>query len=770
MGIALTACSSHSRQKHISRGEDYLQKRQFQAAVMEFRAANEIDKDSADAHWGLARAFENLGQFSETLDQLRETVRLAPNNLEAKAKLGTFYLISAPPNTAEAEKLVEDIFVRDPNFIEGYILKASLFAAQKRREQEVLEVLNQAVSLNPNRTETYLSCARYFIKINKPQEAETAVQKGISVNPNAAVGYLEYGRFLSYAVRPAEAEAQYKKASEVEPKSIEARESLAEFYLSQKKFNQAEIAYKQLVEAQENSPESRLQLANFYAAVGRENDAIRVFGEIIQEKSEYARARYRLAEIYLERRENAKVLEQTTELLKINDNDAEAIMLRARVSMQENQTEAAVKDLEEVLKKQPTQKDALFYMTQARLALGQVDQARAFIGDLEKYHPDFLKTKLLKIQASFAGGEPEAALRQANELLGALKNAYPNRENDEQNLQSLRVRALTARGLANLELGKPTEARADLQTVQNQSPNSSAAMVNLAKVAVAEKNTTEASNLYERALTADAKNFDALNGLVNIFIKQKQFEPAAAKVNRVIETAAPNDLPALHYLNAGIYTAQKNIEAAEAELKKAIEIDETYLPAYSSYAAMLMARNQTDAAIEQYRKIVEKKPSSAVYTLIGMLEDARNNAPEAEKNYRRALEIAPDSPIAANNLAWLIADHQGNLDEALTLSQAVVNKNQIVAGYYDTLGWIYFKKELYSPAVEQFKKAVALNEAETAKSGVRANSAYRLRLGMALASAGDRFSAKREVEVSLQNANGLNEKEVQDARSLLASL
>lgn len=741
---------------------------------MEFRAAGDIEKDSMEAHWGLARAFENLGQYNETLDELRETVRLAPNNLEAKAKLGTFYLISAPPQIAETEKLIEDIFARDPNFVEGFVLKASLFAVQKRSETEVTDVLNQAVAVNPNRTETYLSFARYFIKISKPLDAEQAIQKGISVNQNSAVGYLEYGRFLSYTARPAEAEAQFNKAAEVEPKNIEARKSLAEFYLAQRKFDRAEIAYKQLVEVQENSPESRLELANFYVAAGREDDAIRIFSEIIAEKSEYARARYRLAEIYLDRKETTKVLEQTGELLKINDNDAEALMLRARVSMQEDKTEEAVKDLEEVLKKQPTQRNALFYMTQTRLALGQIDQAKAFIGDLEKYHPNFLKTKLLKIQASFAGGEPETALRQANELLGAVKNSYPNQETDAQALEELRVRALTARGLANLELGKLTEARADLQIVQNLSPNSSAAMVNLAKVAASEKNLPEAANLYQRALTADAKNFGALSGLVNIFIKQNQFEQAHAKINQVIETAAQtgqNDASAaLHYLNANVFTAQKNQESAEAELKRAMEIDDAYLPAYSSYAAMLIARNETDAAVEQYKKIVEKKPSGAIYTLIGMLEDARNNAAEAEKNYRRALEITPDSPIAANNLAWLISNNQGNLDEALTLSQAVVNKNGNVAGYYDTLGWIYYKKELYSPAVEQFKKAVALDEAETAKSGNQTNSAYRLRLGMALASAGDKFSAKREVEVSLQKANSLNESEMADARNLLANL
>lgn len=771
LGITLTACGSQSRQKHVQRGEDYLRQRQFHAAMMEFRAANDIDKDSADAHWGLARAFENLGQYNETLDELRETVRLAPENLEAKAKLGTLYLISNPPQISETEKLIEDILARDSNFVEGYVLKASLLAAQKRGEQEVLAVLNQALNINPNRTETYLSFARYYTKINKPVEAEQAIQKGIAVNPNQAIGYLEYARFLSFAARSNEAEAQYRKAAEAEPENIEIRESLAQFYLAQRKFDLAEAQYKQLVELQKNSPESRLQMANFYAAAGREDDAIRLFNEIITEKPEYARARYRLAEIYLGRRENAKASEQITELLKINDTDAEALMLRARVALQDNRTEDAVKDLEGVLKKQPTQKNALFYMAQARLALGQIEQAQAFIGDLEKYHPTFLKTRLLKIQASFAKGESEMALRQANELLNAVKNSYPNQDTDAQGLEDLRVRALTARGLANLELGKTVEARNDLQTVQNLSPHSSAAMVNLAKVSAAEKNPAEAANLYERALTADANNFDALNGLVNIYLKQKQFDAAANRINRVIEAAAQNDsLPALHYLKANIYTAQNNKDAAEAELKQAIEIDENYLPAYSSYASMLVEQNDTDQAIEQYRKIVEKKPSGAIYTLIGMLEDARNNQAEAEKNYRRALEITPGSPIPANNLAWLISNNQGNLDEALTLSQAVVNKNQTVAGFYDTLGWIYYKKELYSPAVEQFKKAVALDEADALRNGAAANSAYRLRLGMALASTGDKSSARREVEVSLQNADRLNEREVQDARNLLANL
>ncbi len=700
---------------------------------MEFRAAAEIDKDSAAAHWGLARSYENLGQYYETVSELQKVGELAPDNLEAKTKLGNYFLASVPPQAEETQKILDDIFARDAKFIEGYVLKANLFTAQKKSEKEILDVFNQAIALNENRTETYISLSRYQMKLEKPAEAEKTIQKGISVNQNAALGYIEYGRFLDFAERAPEAETQFKKAIETEANNIEAREAIAAFYVSQRQFEKAEAIYQELVKLQENSPESRLQLAEFYSQIKREDDAIATLSQIIGEKPEYVRARYRLGEIYLNRKEYAKVTEQTDALLKLNNHDAEAFLLRARVNLQDNKAEAAIKDLEEVLKKQPSQRDALFFMVQARLALGQIDQARAFIGDLEKYHPTLLKTKTLKIQASFAGGEAENALRGANELLEALRVAVPTAEESAANLGELNYRALTARGLAYLELGKLTEARADLQEIVKLSPNSSAALVNLAKVAAAEKKLPESLELYEKALTLDGKNFDALSGAVMILNRQKQFPQAHAKIDKAIgENAGSKDvLPALHYLKSDVFTAEKNIESAEAELKKAIEIDEEYLPAYSAYASILVGRNQTDAAIEQYRKVVEKKPSASVHTLLGILEDARNNGAEAEKNYRKALELAPNSPIAANNLAWLLAETGGNLDEALALAQTAVKRNPNNAGFYDTLGWIYHKKGLKTQAVEQLKKAVMIDERETARTGQKPNPEYRQRLGMA---------------------------------------
>ena len=770
--LLLASCAGQSKEKHLARGEEYLKARKYTEAVMEFRTVADIDKNSVEAHWGLARSYENLGRFQETIGELQRVAELKPDNLEAKVKLGNYYLFSEPPQTAETERILADVFARNADFVEAHILKASLLTAQGKPEADVLAALDKAVALDPNRAETYMSRARYFMRLDRAQAAEDAINKGISVAPNRALGYVEYGRFLGYATRQAEAEAQFNRAVEVEPQSVEVREAFAEFYRRSRQFDKAEQSYKELVSMQENSPESRVALADFYVSVDKEDEAVGVFNDVLKDAPEFVRARYRLGEIHLERREYAAVNRQVEALLSLNDYDSEALLLRARVALQENKADDAVKDLEEILKKQPSHKTALFFMASARLALGQIDQARAFVGDLDKYHPKYLRTKLLKIQASFASGEPANALRASGELIESVRNTAPSVDVTALELEDLRARAFTARGLANLELGRLAAARADLQQVRALSPNSAAAMVNLAKVFTAENNPSEAAKLYGDALSKDSTSFDALNGLVGILTAQNQFAEAHGQIDRTIQANGNNKAvaAALHYLKANVFTAEKNASAAENELKASIEADAEYLPAYSAYAALLTERNQIDEAVAQYAAIVERKPSAPVYTLLGMLEEGRGNSAEVEKNYRKALDIAPDAPVAANNLAWFIASGGGgNLDEALQLAQRTVDKNPNVAGYYDTLGWVYYKKQLYAPAVEQLKKAVALDESAS-KRGAQANPSYRMRLGAALAAAGDRFSARRELETSLQNADGLSRREMQDAKTLLASL
>ncbi|MEO7659554.1 MAG: tetratricopeptide repeat protein, partial [Pyrinomonadaceae bacterium] len=569
-----------------------------------------------------------------------------------------------------------------------------------------------------------------------------------------------------------EAEVQFNKAISLDETSIEARESMAEFFVTSRQLEKAETAYLDLVSIQENSPESRLVLAEFYSKTDRKNEALNVLNNILADAPTYALARYRLGQMYLDRKETALVNEQLDALFKINDDDFEALMLRARLRLQENQADEAVKDLEEVLKKYPSGREALFLISQARLSLGQIDQANAFIADLERYHPNYLKTGLLKIQSAFTAGDPAKALKLSNELIDRANATTPNADNDPQAIQDLRVRGLSSRGLANLDLGKIAEAKTDLQEIVQLSPRSSSAMVNLAKVFVAEQNFEGASELYAKALLADAQNFDAVTGVIDSHIRLNQTAQAHAAIDGLINANSNKGkfVAAFHYLKSTIFSAEKKGAEADRELLRAIEIDENYLPAYSAYASRLVEQNRPQEAIAQYTRALEKRPAAQIYTLLGILEDSLGNTAGAESAYRNALDISPETVIAANNLAWLIADNNGNLDEALQLATMAVSRNQTVPGFYDTLGWVYLKKGLASPAVEQLKKAIAVETANIQKMGGTPNPGYRIRLGMALAKAGDKASARREVEASLRSVDVLSQREVREAKSVLANL
>ncbi len=739
---------------------------------MQFRSAAESDPGSAAAHWGLARAHENLGQFNDTLEDLRKTVEVDGSNLEAKAKLGNYFLLVQPPLIPETEKLRDEILEADANFIEGHILTASIMAAQGRPDTEVVSQVNKAIALNPQRIESYISLERLYMTREKVDDAEEAIKRGIAAAPNAVGGYTEYGRFLMYSSRDNEAETQFQKAISLGTSNIEAYEAIAEFYVTSRQTQKAEQANLELVKIQENSPESRLVLAEFYANVNRNDDAVDTLNRILADSPEYVLARYELGQMYLDRKDTAKVNEQLEALFAINDNDVEALLLRAKLRLQEGKAEDAVKDIEQVLKKHPSGRDPLFLNAQARLALGQVEMANTSITDLTRYHPNYLKTGLLKIQAAVTSGDTENALKFSNELIAKANSATPNAENDPQAIADLRVRGASARGLAYLELGKLPAAKWDLEEVARLSPRSSSAQINLAKVSLAERNFPTALAIYEKALALDPQNFDAVTGIVSTSIKLGDSAKAHAKIDEMMGVNAGRGdvMAALRYLNSTVFTAEKNTAAAEKELLSAIDLDADYLPAYSAYAGLLAEQNRADEAVAQYKKILEKRPGAQAFTMLGILEETRGNRTEAEAAYRSALEIAADTPIAANNLAWLLAENDGNLDEALRLANSAVAKNQSVAGFYDTLGWVYLKKGLTSPAVEQLKKAVALEEASAKRTGAEPNPGYRVRLGMALAKAGDKASARREVETSLQKANFLSQREVTDAKTVLASL
>ncbi|HEX8000665.1 MAG TPA: tetratricopeptide repeat protein [Pyrinomonadaceae bacterium] len=762
--LAFSGCKNAeaSKAEHLKRGDQFLKEKKFQEASIEFRNAIQIDDKLAAAHWGLAQAYEGLQRYAEAVQEIQRTIDLDPNHLDSRVRLGNYYMIGRQPNIAEAERLAKEVLAKDPNFIEGHILMATvLYAQDKAHPERALAELNRAIEIDPKRVESYLSLARFYTTINDGKKAEETLKRAVDVNPSSALAHAEYGRFLVAQNRAGEAESEFKKAVEVEPASREPRMALGSFYIINKQLDKAEEVYKALAEMEKDKPDGRALLADFYSTINRPDDAIRVYQEILTQSPDYTRGRYRLGEIMLGRGDTQGAAAQVAEVLKKNEHDSQGLLLRARISMQANDSRAAIEDLKEVLKQEPNSRSGLYYMADANYRIRQFDMARSYAADLDKYYPDWLPAKLMQVQINLESGDAKNALRLANELNERLAKSAPDYETSPQMLVELRAKALTARGSAQLSLGDMKAARADLMAAKELAPNDPSSYVNLAILSLKENKADEAAGFYDQALKLDGSNFESLSGLIIIYNSQKKLDQAHARLDQAL-SAQPNSAP-LHYLKAEIYGYERNAEGAERELRRALELEPKYLAAYSKLAALYINTNQVDRAIAEYRNIVARDPNSAfAYSLMGLLEHGRGNFDAAVENYRKALELDPNSLEAANNLAWLYAvEGKGNMDEAVRLAQGVVQKRPDIPGFADTLGWVYYKQGLHSAAVEQLEKVVARDAN---------NATYRFHLGMALAGKGDKAAARAELERALRLGEKGGFAETDEARRTLATL
>jgi tetratricopeptide (TPR) repeat protein len=102
-------------------------------------------------------------------------------------------------------------------------------------------------------------------------------------------------------------------------------------------------------------------------------------------------------------------------------------------------------------------------------------------------------------------------------------------------------------------------------------------------------------------------------------------------------------------------------------------------------AASFEQLGQLATARVAYRTAVAHWPDDTIaWMALGNAAYALQDASEAERAYRRALDLSPDYAPALNNLAQLLAD-QGRTDEALPLARKAVALDATREAYRDTL-------------------------------------------------------------------------------------
>jgi predicted Zn-dependent protease len=174
-------------------------------------------------------------------------------------------------------------------------------------------------------------------------------------------------------------------------------------------------------------------------------------------------------------------------------------------------------------------------------------------------------------------------------------------------------------------------------------------------------------------------------------------------------------------------------------------------------ASVLLAAGKLDAARAEFDQMSQRDPKNvAAQTMAAMIVHSQNKTADAKKRYETILNADPTAAVAANNLAWIYAEEGERLDEALRLAQSAATKLPENPEVSDTIGWIYYKKELPALAVPAFERSVEKSPD---------NASYHYHLALALASSGDNRRARAAVQEALKL-----KPDYAEARKLLSSL
>lgn len=723
IAICLTGCKKSPekvRAESLARAAAFMQQEQYGNAIIEYKNAIKADPKSPELYSLLGDAYMKDTEYREAYLSFERVLQLSPGDYKAQLAIGQVLLRSGMND--DALQLAKELASTHPEVPEARMLLANAYQA-KGMNALAIDELKSLLASQPRLTAAHINLGMFYASAAKRDLAEAELQKALQLEPQSFDARKALAALYINTGRMADAEKVYQAAVANAPSSPGALLTLADFYILTKRPAEAEQLYQRVVALQNNSVPARFALARFYVAQGRFEDARRLDEAIAAEKQDFIPARVQLAELALNSGDLAKAAQLTALLLQTQQRNTDVQILNARILLKQRKPQRAIEVLESVIK-QGNLPAAHFLLGVAYNQLGNVERASNEMQVAVSIDPAMADAYVGLGEIMLNRNQPKAAMEYAQLAM----QHSPNRTD------VLVLAGSAAANMHNLAL-----AEKFLQAYSAAVPNSADGYNRLGNLRLIQKRDSEALAYYEKSLAVAPRNYGALDGIASTLVRKGDRGAAVARVQAVL---SQGETPELLSLAGKIYLEVGNQQAAEDVLKRALQhSSEIYAP-YVQLGGLYARSQRLPEAINYFNSAVKMRPGDiASWTMLGMLYQQTGDLQKAENSYTHALDIEPNAGVAANNLAWLYADHMNDMDKALELARRAKVALPNVPNVSDTLGWIYAKRKLNDMAIPLLMEAV---------KGEPGHAEYHYHLAVALMQSGKKAAARGEMSSAIR--------------------
>lgn len=744
VALTVAACSGDPavrKQKYLESGNKYFSDAQYSSAVIEYRNAIEIDPKFGEARKRLAQTYARVGDGSHALDEYVRAADLLPKDIETQLAAGSYLL--ATRKFQEAANRADAALALEPTNIPALLLRGNALAGLNVFD-EALKAVEQAIQLDPSRGTSFTHLGLVELARGQRPEAEEAFKKATQLAPKSVEAFLALGNFYWSAGKAQETEDAFKGALRAQPDNAIANRAMAAFTIATGRYKEAEQYLLKLV-ASSDTIDAEFALADYYVAANRPKDAIARLEAVSQRlgkaTADSSGVSQRLARAYAAAGDATRASAIVDQVLSSNPKAVDAQLLKGQLLIKQGNRDQALAAVQSAVTANPASAEAQF-------ALGRMYAAR---GDNAAAETAFREVLRINPRAGAAQVELSKVLLATGRSDVSLRTAEDASKNDPGNVSA---RIAVVRGLiATKDLAR---AEREITALKTTFPGVAVVHAEAGMVALLKNDIAGARGAFEKAESIDANSIDALAGLIALDFKANNPTAAKARVEDRLKT--DSSAPVL-LLAARTYWTGQDPATTERLLRKALEVDPSVLTPYEMLGRLYMSQKKLDQARKEFETLASKqsKPVAAL-TMSAMILQSQGNTALARKRYEDVLAYDPRAVVAANNLAWLLADAGENLEEALQLAQTATLVMPDSAELQDTLGWVYYKKNQPQLAIPIFQKCV---------ERVPAQASYHYHLGLAYLQAGEHDKGRATLQRALDR--GASGDTATDIRRLLTS-
>jgi tetratricopeptide (TPR) repeat protein len=731
--VLFAAGCVHKADFYIEQGNRSFAQARYRDAELDYRKAIQKDHQNGEAYYRLALTALKLDHGAEAYELLVRAVDLLPANDNAKVKLGDLALGAlmkdsrrSPLFYAQVEKSAGQLLAKDPRSLDGLRFTGFL-ALLNNRPTDAIAAFEQVLERDPANRDVALGLFQSLAESRQGAAAEKVALEFIQKDRSFGDFYDILYQFYLTEHRPADAEKTLQMKVNNNPGEAEYVLQLARYYSGANRRAEMAATLHRLLSDSNSFALGRLYVGDFYAGLQNWDAAFEQYKEGIRtspaQKIAYSK---KIVDLWLAQGQGERASEVLADVLKAEPTDASARAVNASLLMARGGKEnlaAAVSEFRDLVRKDPENATWHFNLGRALAAMGDSAATREFQEAL-RIRADFIPPRIALAELSRVKGDYQQVMRQADEVLAIAPN-----------LSSVRL----LRSVALMNLDRMGEAQSELRSLERLAPDNTEVQFQLAALKVKQGKQREAEVLLRSLNNKSPGDSRILRELVRTLIAQNQQSAALAllqeEVNKHPEADSAREVLGETSLETGRYDLA--IEQAGRLLSKHPDSAKLHLLVGKAY----FRKGDIASATREYQKAAALRPSdTAAVNALASTYAVQGQKAQAIDAYRRVLQLNPDDGGAMNNLAFLIAENNGNLDEALSLSSRAIRNFPNIPDFNDTLGWIYVKKGMSDSAIPMFRNLARQQPG---------NPTYRYHLGKALVQKGDHKSAAEQFQSAL---------------------